>query len=397
MVIESLKYSFPYLFLVLYFIALFILEYIVRHRETMLAVNLQIVRWLSFLGLLLFFGFRGFIGWDWYIYYPEFKNTPALLSFEPGLFSTSRLDYGFIIYLSFVKSIWNNYHFFILINTFIDLLIILLFIKQYSKYSYSFAFLLFIVMGGFYLETDLLRSAKAIMLFILSLKYLRERKLAPYLLINIAGSMFHISAVLFLPLYIFLHKKLSRKFVLMIFAAGLTIFLLQLQYIRPFLFWVASILGEKFTLLLEKYLQISAYSSAYGITIGLLERIITASLIIIYYDKLTRENENNVLFINSYLIYFVFFFYFAEIKIIPVRVGGMFAYAYWAIFPAFLRMFEKKNNRAIFISCFFAYSLIKIAGMTDTILYNYANVLFTQDDFQMRKEIFESSLPVLFR
>jgi hypothetical protein len=252
-------------------------------------------------------------------------------------------------------------------------------------------------MGGFYLETDLLRSAKAILLFTLSIKYINERNPVAFLLINLAAILFHISAVLFLPAYFILNRAISKKVILLIFISGITIFLLQIEYIRPFLAWLASMLGEKFTILLEKYLQIEAYSSAYGITIGLLERLVTASLILIYYDKLIKKDSINLLFINTYLIYFIIFFYFAEIKIIPVRVGGMFSFVYWAIYPALLSIIEKKNNRIIFIGCFFAYSLIKIAGMTDTILYRYSNVLLGAEDFQSRLKIFKTVHDILMK
>jgi hypothetical protein len=397
MTIEGLKYSVPYVTLVLWFILLYSAEFIVKKQTTGLAVNLKVIRLSSLAGLIFFFGFRGFIGWDWSLYYPAFRSIPALFSFKQGLFTVTRFDYGFVTYMSLVKSIWNNYHFFILINTLIDILILSAFLKQFSRYSFPLSCLVFIIMGGFYLETDLLRSAKAILLFILSIKYINEKKPVAFLLINLVAISFHISAVLFLPLYFILNRSISKRIIFFVFAAGLIIFLLQIEYIRPFLAWLASILGEKFTILLEKYLQIAAYSSAYGITIGLLERIITASLILIYYDKLIKKDSFNLLFINAYFIYFIIFFYFAEIKVIPIRVGGMFSFVYWVIYPALITVIERRNNRILFILCFFAYSLIKIAGMTDNVLYNYSNVLFGADDFQSRLKIFESVRDVLMR
>jgi hypothetical protein len=390
MPVESLKYSIPYLFLVFWFILLFIAEYQIKRQETGVSQNLKVIRWASLAGLIFFFGFRGLIGWDWSLYYPAFKEIPSLFSFKPGLYTSTRFDYGFVTYMAFIKTIWNNYHFFILISTLIDIIILSAFFKQFSRYSFSLSCLIFVIMGGFYLETDILRSAKALMLFILSIRYIKERKLVPFLLINLLAILFHISAALYLPLYYILNREISKRIILMIFICGLSVFLLQVEYIRPFLFWLAAILGEKFTLLLEKYLQIEAYSSAYGITIGLLERVITASLIIIYYERLIRKENFNRIFINTYLIYFIIFFYFAEIKIIPFRVGGMLSFVYWVIYPALLTVIERRNNRIIFIVCFFAYSLIKIAGMTDTVLYRYTNVLFGADDFSSRLKIFES-------
>jgi len=353
MQIISLKYSIPYFILLLYFILLAITEFIIQKQKTKLSSNWLIIRITSFIGLLFFFGLRGFIGWDWYLYYPAFNKVPNIFHFSREIFSEINFDHGFIIYMSFLKAICNNFHFFIFINTLIDIIILDLLIRQYSKYNYAFVFLVFITMGGFYFETDILRSAKCLMLFLLSLRYLFERKMIPYFILNIIGCTFHISAVVFLPLYFILHKKVPKYVAVLIFITGFLLFFLQIEYVRPFLFWITSILGERFTNLLNKYLNISVYSRAYGFTIGLVERIITVTLILIYYDKLINESRYNVMFINSYLIYFIFFFFFAEINIIPVRVGGLFAFAYWFLYPKLINVMINYNNKIILLTFFF--------------------------------------------
>jgi hypothetical protein len=388
MQVESLRYSIPYISLVVYFILLFITEYLVRKQAAHSDTNIKIIRWAGLVGLLFFFGLRGFIGWDWTIYYPAFKSVPDLFSSVEGIYTRTRFEVGFVAYMSVIKSIWNNYHFFIFVNTLLDILILNLILKQFSRISFSISCLLFVIMGGFYLETDLLRNAKSIMLFLLSLQYIRDRKIVPFFILNIVGCMFHISAVLYLPLYFFMHRIIPRKIVLTIFLVGIFIFLIQFEYVRPLLKEIASLLGERYTVILNKYLSSEMYSSGYGITIGFIERIITSALIIIYYNIIIKQNRHNILFINGYILFFIIFFYFSEIKIIPVRVGMLFSFGYWIIYPAIFKAIEKINNRIIFI--IFIYSLIKIAGMTDNLLYRYTNILFGQDDILGRQKIFDS-------
>jgi hypothetical protein len=390
MPVESLRYSIPYISLVVYFILLFITEYLVRKQAAHSDTNIKIIRWAGLGGLLFFFGLRGFIGWDWTIYYPAFKSVPDLFSSVEGIYTRTRFEVGFVAYMSVIKSIWNNYHFFIFVNTLLDILILNLILKQFSRISFSISCLLFVIMGGFYLETDLLRNAKSIMLFLLSLQYIRDRKIVPFFILNIVGCMFHISAVLYLPLYFFMHRIIPRKIVLTIFLVGIFIFLIQFEYVRPLLKEIASLLGERYTVILNKYLSSEMYSSGYGITIGFIERIITSALIIIYYNIIIKQNRHNILFINGYILFFIIFFYFSEIKIIPVRVGMLFSFGYWIIYPAIFKAIEKINNRIIFIFFIFIYSLIKIAGMTDNLLYRYTNILFGQDDILGRQKIFDS-------
>jgi hypothetical protein len=391
MVLDSITYSIPYVCLVIYYIMLYFFESYISKQGDNAKINLQLVKLLSVLGILIFFGFRGFISWDWTAYYPAFRDIPQLFSLNAAAFKVTRFEPGFVIYISILKFFCNNYHFFIFISTLIDLLILLLVLKRFNSGNFSLSFLLFLVFGGFYLETDLLRNAKSIMLFFLSLKYLSERKMLPYMLLNLVGCMFHFSSILFIPLYFFLHKTISKKAVIIIFITGLLLFLLRIEYIIPAVRKIAGLLGENTTQVLNKYIKNNLYSGGYGITIGLMERILTATLIVIFYRKLITKNTWNVIFINSYLIYFIFFFFFAEFRIIPIRVGGLFAFSYWVLYPAIAEVFERKNNRYLFISFIFLYSLVKIAGMTDNILYRYDNVLTGAESYKSRQAVFDKT------
>lgn len=395
--LEGIRYSIPYLCLVLYFILLFFLELQVKRQKTYLLKNMLIIRLLAGVGLLIFFGFRGFVGWDWTIYYPTFYNTPEIFSLHSDSFAESKYEPAFIILMSFFKTISGNYHFFIFFNTLIDIVILLIFLKQFSKVSFSLSCLIFIVMGGIYLETDLLRNAKSIMLFLLSLRYLRDRQLLPYLMLNLLGCMFHFSSLIYFPLYFFLHKQISRKTIIMIFIIGILLYLLKIEYVKPLISKVSSLFGRRASEAAWKYLNNDLYSISYGITLGFIERMITCSLILLYYHRLISDNKNNILFINSFVLYFIFFFYFAEIKIIPIRVGGLFYYSYWILIPSLLSVIIKRNNKILFLFYIFIYSLVKIAGISDNILYKYRSVLFVRDNFEKRLEVFESSKSFFLR
>ena len=389
MIVESLKYSFPYLALVSFLIFLFLVENFVRKQESHYTANIQIIRWVSLGSVLLFFGFRGFVGWDWVNYYPVFNDSPTFFSLDLEAFHKTRFENGFVLYTILIKTIWNNYHFFVFINTLTDLLILFAFLKQFSKYSFSLSCLVFLAMGGFYFEVDLLRNSKSVLLFLLSLKYLRDRNIIVYLMINITGSFFHITALLFLPLYFFLHKVVKRQIIIIIFILGLTLFFLQIEYVRPILKFMAVLLGEKFTLLLNKYLEIDLYSKSYGITIGLIERIFTAFLIFKYYSVLIEKDRNNILFINAFILFFIVFMYFSEIRVIPARIGMLFSFSYWILYPAIYNAIQNRNNKIFFLSFIFLYSIIKIAGITDNIFYRYVNVLISSDGADIRLQIYE--------
>lgn len=128
------------------------------------------------------FGFRGFVGWDWVNYYPAYQEIVPLFSrgylnnYDIGTF-----EGGFVTFMSVVKLISSNYHFFILICVVIDVSILHVFFKRHSS-NYAFSFLIFIAL---YLgaELDILRNMKSIGLFLLSVKYIQQRRFLPYLLL----------------------------------------------------------------------------------------------------------------------------------------------------------------------------------------------------------------------
>jgi hypothetical protein len=234
------------------------------------------------------------------------------------------------------------------------------------------------------------------MLFILSIQYISERKIIPFYFLNLTGWLFHFSSVFYLPLYFFLHKKISRKTITIISVLGVVIFIFQIEYIKQSVLFIAENVDGRLTDAINAYFTIDEYSSAYGITAGFIERIATCALIIIYYNKLTSRKED-IVFVNSFFLFFIIFFFFSEIRIIPVRVGGLFAFSYWVLYPRILETISLKNNRLAFLTFILLYALIKITSMTDNILYKYDNVIFGIQNFKDRLEIFDQVKPVLFK
>ena len=151
----SYTYSVPYLLLLSLFILLTVVEYNYDNNRKIR----QCVRICCCALFVLFFGFRGFVGWDWVNYYPAYQEIVPLFSrgylnnYDIGTF-----EGGFVTFMSVVKLISSNYHFFILVCVVIDVSILHVFFKRHSS-NYAFSFLIFIAL---YLgaELDILRNMK---------------------------------------------------------------------------------------------------------------------------------------------------------------------------------------------------------------------------------------------
>ena len=381
---EGIGYSIPYLLFVALLIGLSILE---RTRQNDL-LRSSFCRFSCSMLYLLFIGLRGYIGTDWYSYQQIFDQTPTLFSGGWDLFWPDNwLEPGFVLFTSSVKTVWNDYHFFVFVSACLDMAILHVFLKRYVGW-YTLGFLVFFVMGGLTL-CDLMRNVRGIGFFLLSLRYLRERRALPYFGLNLLGMCFHISSIVYLPFYWVLHRRWPKAVFIVIFLLGNFVFLLRLEFVRPLIEWGTEVLGGRFAYLSAQYLLNEMFDERYWLSLGYAERILTSLLILGFYRKLHRQRETNVLFINTYVLYFLFFFFFSEIRELAARLSLLFIFAYWVLLPALYETLREHFNRAVFITALYVYCLLKTAGMTSIPLYRYDNLLWGIESYGRRIEEFE--------
>jgi hypothetical protein len=337
---------------------------------------------------LLFFGFRGFIGWDWTSYYVFYKRLPSLCQLS---FSNQVFDVGFVICTSLLKSITSNFHVFVFINVLIDVILLHLFFKRYlPEKFYALGFALFLVFFGFVLETDLMRNIKSLLLFLLSLKYIENRKFLLFLLFNLIGLCFHWSAIIFFPLYFFLHKPIPIRAIIIVMIIGVFVYIFQLEYVKSILIFAGSFLGENAANKINLYIYSPSFSTNYAFSIGFFERIFTAILILLFYNQIITKNKSNILFINSFFLFLIIYFFFSEISIAPLRVGNLFVFTYWVLWPILIDCFKNNIVRWGFVGVISCIILLKMHIISGNILYQYDNVLTGKiKTYETRRAIFD--------
>lgn len=373
---KGLEYSYCYILFTLYLIILVLIEsnYKIRRRDIM---------WLTIPAYLFFFGLRGFVGSDYYNYYLFFENLPVPgdTDFWREAF-VQKFEVGFTFYTLLVKSIWNNYFFFIFINTLIDIWLLSRFIRNYSKY-YAFPLLIFMVMNGIMFEIDFLRNMKSILLFMLSIRYIEEKKFGKFLFLNLIGVTFHISALLYIPLYFFINKPFPVKLFWILFITSNLLFLLKIPYLATILVPLSQLLGGRVAGLVQAYFMLSE-AEFYTVSLGYAERLFTACIITYFYKQLIAAHKHNLIFINSLFYYLILFYFFGEVKLITTRVPYLFFFAYAVLIPQIYFMIQRKLGRQLFILGIIFYSVLKINGLTGNILYKYDNILFEYQRFEDR-------------
>lgn len=394
----SYLYAIPYLIL---FLCMYLNIIPIRNKDEIIGDNndsfLQI--FILSISLLIFIGFRGYVYSDWVGYYIEYNKSPSFFDGKlkiNSFISENDWEVGFLFYLIFCKTISGNYFFLQISSFIIDFLIIFYFFKRYIHKQIVFCFLLFILFSGLNIEINLLRNSKAIMLFLISIKYIEKKQFLKYVFINIIGSLFHISALLYLPVYFIFNVKISKKVILLLFIIGNFMYVFQIQWFRSILLSFSVWLPGRLKVITEAYLSSKFYSSSYGITIGYIERTLTFLVVYCSSNNLYKINNNNIIFLNAMYLYLFIFLYFSEISILLGRIPILFIFSYWIIYPR-IYSFLSRKYKMVFLGLLLVYGVLKIFEMNDNVLTSYDNILFFHKSYHERLLLLKHHSRIIFQ
>ena len=333
----------------------------------------------SIILLIGFLGLRGFIGWDWWAYYPSYNNLPGGFNYEIGYEIWSNIFY----------KIGLSYHHFTFINTVADILILAYVLKKYSKYP-IFSMFLFLAVQGLSFEVDLLRNAKAVLLFIISIQFIKERKIIPFLILNILGMTFHISSIIYLPMYFILNRNYSRKIILPLIILGNIYYIFDTKIFIHILEYMSSVLPAAVGGKITSYLSIIPQN--YKLPIGTLyfERLVTFIMVFFFLhkEKNHREKENpySLIMENSFYIFYLIFLFTSEFFIASTRIGILFIYANWFLWGDIIEnLRDTKIKTAVFLIAVLIggnriYNHFDFNG--NKILYRYENIITDHKSYE---------------
>lgn len=370
----SYLYTIPYVVVFLFLCYFF-------YRERLGDIN---AKWKAFFLLLFFIGLRGFVASDYINYYPFFQNLPTILDLQfEGLYN-GEFEFGFILYSSLIKTIFPNYFFWVFINALIDLSILFFMLRRHCV-SPTLAFIVFFCIQGLGLEFNLFRNTKAIFLFVLSIPYLKERKIIPYFAMNLTGTLFHVTSFIYLPMYFVLDKRIPKLVVWSMFIFVNVAIFLDFSITEQIVNVIAPILGiERMSNKLANYFS---GGEEYGLSIGYVERMFAFILFTLMSRKLVVKNEYNQIFYNCFFFYYIIFHLFFDIGILGDRFSCLFVFSYWFLYPNTLSVIYKIKNRQILLSFIILLCFMKIMSYSTYVMSMYDNVLFGIRSFEERSLI----------
>lgn len=208
-----------------YFLVLsFVLLWILLERKTLNRTAF----WVPLIALSIFAGVRKYhIGTDSGNYTKNFRNNLDVYNFqfdefvEPGY---QALEYNLL-------QLTHNYFWLFFITALIVVYCYLIIIKKYSV-NYWFSVFLFVTLGVYTFFFNGLRQGLAMAIFALALPYLLEKRLIPYILICLLGSLFHNTALFMIPFYFLVNLRISPIYkILATFIGSLFVSSFLIQYL----------------------------------------------------------------------------------------------------------------------------------------------------------------------
>lgn len=170
----------------------------------------KIVFWLSIIMPLLVAANRYGIGTDYFNYMDMYNSITSDNNIMKSIINYRSIEPGWIILNYMVKYIFDDYKYVFIISSFFTLFFSFKAIYNF-KDKINLGLSMFIFMCTLYLTSfNIIRQSLAVAIVFFGYKYIEEKKVFKYLLFMCLAICFHYSALVFLPMYWFLDKKITN-------------------------------------------------------------------------------------------------------------------------------------------------------------------------------------------
>ena len=267
--------------------------------------------------LFLFAAFRGNGNGDYFAYLDRGVYISTIQDVLYNRKIGMEIGYRWIVYV--VRLLRLPRQFVVVFMNAISFSCIATFIKRYSK-DWCLSLLLFIPLF-FQFDMHAARAAVAIGFCAVGFKYIKERKFVKYIATIVIACMFHLSALISIPLYFFYGKRIKLK-------SGLLILMVELLVIR--FLGIYTLMARLFTLLHLDYFaeKLIAYTSSetYGYTMNLYDPRIWIGIFVFLFSCTTvpEKNEDEIFMTNAVFMYSFILILFSNTTFFAYRLSAFY-------------------------------------------------------------------------
>ena len=257
-------------------VTLFILGFIFNKNK----FDKRVVLILSILFMFIFSTFRDVsVGNDTNEYVRVFNSFGGIDKLADNI-NSSRYELGYVLINTIIKTFTNNYTILLGIISIIYLYSIYHFINKHSKSKWISIFL-FYTLGIYFLIFNLLRQCIAISIFLYAIDFIINKNPIKYIISIFIASLFHITALILIPIYLFANKRINLISILSI-----------IMIILAMLFCFDQIMN----ILIKIFPQYSRYyiSSKYagtGVKLASIMQIMISLFILVFGELFYKKNN----------------------------------------------------------------------------------------------------------
>lgn len=375
-----MAYSYPYvILLILLGACAFLFEYTTEKekRDYITASALML--------FFLFFGFRGYVYTDWIGYTELFRNVEWGDVFKFDLTQERTREPGFIILCMVCKTLINSYVFLNVTCVSIYLFLLVRCCKFFEIENIAFVLVLLVAMDGTGMVLNLLRNTISIGIWMNSLVYIRDRKPLKYFALCLLASSFHLSSLIFFPMYFFLHLRTNRW----IFLGLVTFFFIFYISKSSIVVTVVEMLGLEGALGVKLQAYTERFTSARALNpTGTLEKLGLVTLLFLYYDEIMERYKDRNLLINCLILYFGMYYFLGEFKTMSERMALLFVFAHWLVWIDVICVLAIENNKKLLTGGLFLYCAYMTTLNLNQPIMEYDNVLLGAKSEAQRRQMF---------
>lgn len=313
-----------------------IFSYIACKNFNKKSMNFKVLSFLSAVPLTVISGLRYNVGAD----YKGYTSFFYYMLYNPNSKVIGNFEVGFKLMTKFIQIFTDNPAWlFIIISTIISFFVFKAIYNESPNPPLSI--FLYVSMQFYFYSMNGMRQFIAMSIFMFSIKYIKNREIIPFLLLNTIGITFHNSSILFIPLYFLYNIKLTPKVSILLLSIG-TIFA---NYIYKYLLMI--VLNTKYA----TYIGSKYDTGSHGYIVMLIQ-IFVLIFALFWYKKRENNNENKTY--NFYCILQLFATYLSCIDgLLPLlsRIRISFSFPAIILIPMSLELIKNKKEMFIFKTC----------------------------------------------
>lgn len=270
------------------------------------------------------------------------SNLPDYGAYYDFYTHSNPVHENFEFFSHLIRNISPSWNFFLFLFAFISIILKFYAIKINSD-KHIFAILTYISTTLVLHDFIQIRASCAIGIIWVALFYFNERKYFQYFILIILASLFHVSAIIFFPLFFLKSKKFNKLFWIGLIFISYFFAIFNIDLIHYLLLFLGEFgyIGKKLTTYYE-LAQVSTLTQGY-VNIFSIHQILKIFLIIILLSNINKLNDKTKLFFKIYILGCCCLPLFHNVTAIAMRFAELLTSVVVFLLPEILTLFRKRS------------------------------------------------------